>query len=70
MFVFLETPHTRLGSRRLGGPIPFRDLWTTLKVDLAAVSLATSEPAELDAVRAATKAELEGTSSASFSTAA
>ena len=62
MFVPLETPHTRLSSRRLGGPLPFRDLWPTLKEDLQEVCLGSDDPAELEVIHAATTQHAKGTS--------
>jgi hypothetical protein len=54
-------PNPRLGSRRLGGPIPFSALWPALREDLHEAYLVNGERPRLDAVR--------GTAPLSFTTA-
>ncbi len=61
MFGYSEAPRSRLGSRRLGGPIEFKTLWPALREDLHEVYL-TGGPARHDAVRAAPGAGLEARS--------
>jgi hypothetical protein len=61
MSSYNEAPHSRLGSRRLGGPVQFKDLWPALREDLHEVYLANGEPARLDA-SAAPGAGLDGPS--------
>jgi hypothetical protein len=61
----------RLGSRRLGGPILFKDLWLALREDLREVYVARGGPTPLDPVLAvAGPTGAEETASTSFSRAA
>jgi hypothetical protein len=46
MFSHAHSP--RLGSRRLGGPILFRDLWPSLREELHDIYTARSRLARLD----------------------
>jgi hypothetical protein len=48
MFGYGEAFHNRLGSRRLGGPVQFKDLWPGLREDLHEAYLANGAPGGRD----------------------
>jgi hypothetical protein len=69
MFGYREATNNRPGSRRLGGPILFEDLWPALRDDLCQMYMTNGGPARRVAATPEA-AEAGGEPSPSFSRAA